>query len=56
MKTYAEEAKIAVEKAIQLNHSMGLPVYQIKDGYIVAIYPDSREVRLEKAKIGLEGM
>ena len=56
MKTYAEEAKLAVEKAIQANHAMGLPVYQIKEGYIIAIYPDGREVRLEKAKLGLEGM
>ena len=38
----------AVKKTIAENHAKGLPVYQAKDGHIIAIYPDGREVRLQK--------
>jgi len=50
MRNYTKEYRQAVQKAIQANHALGLPVYQCKEGYIVAIYPDGREVKLEKAE------
>lgn len=49
MRDYTKEYQQAVQKAIQANHALGLPVYQCKNDYIVAIYPDGREVVLEKA-------
>lgn len=39
----------AVEKEISSLHAKGLPAFQCKDGYIIAIYPDKREVRIQKA-------
>lgn len=48
MKDLTKAYQAAVEKAIRYNHSLGLPVYQCKEGYIVALYPDGREVKLEK--------
>ena len=56
MKTHEKEAQLAVEKAIRAHHARGFPVYQIKDDYLIAIYPGGREVRLEKATLGLDGM
>jgi hypothetical protein len=38
----------AVRKAIAEAHAAGLPVYQGRDGYLVAIYPDGRVARLKK--------
>ena len=49
MKNHLNAYIEAVRKAIEANHAMGLPVYQCKEGYIVAIYPDGREVKLQKA-------
>lgn len=49
LKLYRE----AVKEAIAESHARGLPVFQSKDGYIVAIYPGGREVRLQKARPGL---
>ena len=48
MKILTEEYKQAVKRAIKDNHALGLPVYQCKDDHIVAIYPDSREIKLQK--------
>lgn len=53
MKNLTEKYCAAVEQAISDNHARGFPVYQCKKGYIVAIYPDGREVILEKASIDL---
>ncbi len=47
---YTELFHKAVERAIEENHALGLPVYQVKEGYIVAIYPGGREAILQKAK------
>jgi biotin operon repressor len=44
LKIYQE----AVAEAIKSLHSKGLPAYQSKNGYIVAIYPDGSEVKLQK--------
>jgi hypothetical protein len=49
MREYTKEYKEAVENAIKANHTLGLPAYQCKGGYIVAIYPDGREIKLQKA-------
>jgi len=38
-----------VREAIQENHRRGFPVYQCVDDYIIAIYPDGKRVKLEKA-------
>ena len=43
-----EDYKTAVEEAISENHRLGLPAYQSKNGYIIAIYPDGKEVKLQK--------
>lgn len=48
MRDHTQEYQKAVENAIKANHALGLPVYQCKEGYIVAIYPDGREVKLQK--------
>ncbi len=50
MENHLEKYKEAVRKAIAEAHARGLPVYQSKEGYIVAIYPGDREVRLQKEK------
>lgn len=39
----------AIKREIKENHKKGFPVYQIKGGYIVAIYPNGRETILQKA-------
>ena len=49
MKTYMQLYKQAVKDAIIQNHKRGLPVYQCKKGYIVAIYPDGKEIILQKS-------
>ncbi|MBI3707497.1 MAG: hypothetical protein HY246_07440 [Proteobacteria bacterium] len=38
----------AVRQAIAEAHAAGLPVFQGRDGYLVAIYPDGRVARLKK--------
>lgn len=43
-----ENFRRAIEETIAETHALGHPVYQSKDGYIVAIYPGNREVRLQK--------
>lgn len=48
MRNHLEAYREAVRKAILANHALGLPVYQSIDGYIVAIYPDGRIVKLQK--------
>lgn len=50
MQEYLASYQRAIKNAIQANHALGLPVYQCKDGYIIAIYPGGREVKLEKAQ------
>ena len=51
MRDYTEEYRQAVENAIKANHDLGLPAYQCKNGYIIAIYPDGSEVKLQKASM-----
>lgn len=51
MRDYSEEYRQAVEEAIKASHALGMPVYQCKDGYIIAIYPNGKEVKLQKAKL-----
>lgn len=46
LKMYRE----AVIEIIAQAHERGLPVFQSKGGYIVAIYPGGREVKLQKEK------
>lgn len=50
MKTHLEAYKEAIVEEIAKIHALGLPVYQSKNGYIVAIYPDGREVKLQREK------
>lgn len=40
--------KEGVLEAIQESHQAGLPVYQYKDGYIIALHPGGKIVKLEK--------
>ena len=42
------EFQEAVRQAIADKHAVGLPAYQGIDGYLVAIYPGGRHVRLKK--------
>ena len=49
MRDYLKKYQKAVEKAIKTHHAAGHPAYQCKEGYIVAIYPEGREVKLQKA-------
>ena len=49
--TELERYQQAIEEVIREHHAANHPVYQCKEGYIVAIYPGGREVRLQKAKI-----
>lgn len=37
-----------VEKAIQTAWAAGVPAFQARDGYLVALYPDGRIVKLKK--------
>ncbi|GEM_PF-7103344 len=48
MKSTLELYTKAVLEAIAESHARGFPVYQSKGGYIVAIYPGGREVKLQK--------
>lgn len=50
-KTHQEAFTKAVQQAIKALHAQGLPAYQIKGGYIIAIYPDGREVKLQKSVV-----
>lgn len=38
----------AVKQAIAEKHAAGLPAYQGIDGYLVAIYPGGKRVKLKK--------
>ncbi len=49
MTDYTEQFHKAIERTIKENHALGLPVYQVKNGYIIAIYPGGREAVLQKA-------
>ncbi len=40
----------AVEKTVKETHALGLPVFQARDGWVYAIYPDGRRVAVERAK------
>lgn len=50
MENHLELFKEAVREAIAEHHAKGLPVFQSKGGYIVAIYPGGREVQLQKTR------
>jgi len=50
MEYHLEKYREAVAEAIAEAHARGLPVFQSKGGYIVAVYPEGREVRLQKEK------
>lgn len=50
MKNHLEAYKEAVREAIAEAHARGVPAFQSKNGYIVAIYPGGREVKLQKEK------
>jgi hypothetical protein len=41
----------AVKEAIEDGWRAGLPAFQIRDGYLVAIYPGGREVKLKKTPL-----
>lgn len=52
MAEYLEELEKyhkAVKNAIKTHHDAGHPAYQCREGYIVAIYPGGREVKLQKS-------
>jgi hypothetical protein len=40
----------AVEKTVKETHALGLPIFQARDGWVYAIYPDGRRVAVERAK------
>lgn len=44
-----EKYRQAIKKTIREHHAANHPVYQCKEGYIVAIYPGGKEVKLQKA-------
>lgn len=48
MENHLEGYREAVREAIAEAHARGIPAYQSKGGYIVAIYPGGREVKLQK--------
>lgn len=48
--TAEKSFKDAVEKTVKETHAMGLPVFQARDGWVYAIYPDGRRVAVERAK------
>jgi hypothetical protein len=50
MNTPLENFQIAVREAIADSHKRGIPVFQCEDGYIIALHPDGRKVKLQKAK------
>ena len=43
-----EDFRRGVRDAIADAHAHGVAVFQIKNGFIVAVYPDGREVALER--------
>lgn len=49
------EFRAAVRQAIADKHAAGLPAYQGIDGYLVAIYPGGRRVKLKKLATGTSG-
>lgn len=56
MRSYAKKYREAVKSAIEFAHFLGMPAYQCKGGHIVAIYPDGREVKIQKAHFELKGL
>jgi biotin operon repressor len=50
MEHYLETYRRAIQEEIAKIHARGFPVFQSKDGYIIAIYPGGREVKLQKEK------
>ncbi len=47
--TYERLLKEISESRRKSHYAAGHPAYQCKEGYIVAIYPEGREVKLQKA-------
>ena len=56
MRNYTKKYREAVKSAIDAAHILGMPAYQCKDGHIIAIYPDGREVKIQKAHFELKGL
>jgi hypothetical protein len=48
MKGTLQAYRRAVEEAVQDSWAAGLPVFQIRKGYLVAVHPGGREVRLKR--------
>ena len=44
----AREFRAAVREAIARSHAAGLPVFQGRGGWLVALYPDGRRVKLQR--------
>jgi hypothetical protein len=48
MKAIEKNYRLAVRNAIKGLHAAGLPAHQIRNGQLVAIYPDGREQVLKE--------
>jgi hypothetical protein len=51
MSSALDDFRRGVRDAIADAHAHGVPVFQIKDGFIVAVYPGGREVALERVTL-----
>jgi hypothetical protein len=54
MKGTLQAYRRAVKDVVQESWAAGLPVFQIRKGYLVAVYPGGREVRLKRVNGGAQ--
>jgi hypothetical protein len=43
-----KDFQMAVTKAIEESHKLGLPAYQREGNYIIALYPGGKKVKVKK--------
>ena len=48
MKKDLKQHRMAVRQAMKQAWAQGVPVYQARSGFMIAIYPDGHEVKLMK--------
>ena len=52
-KTLKKALRQANQKALQIDRAMGLPIFNVQDGYLVRVDASGNKTRIRKAVFGL---
>lgn len=53
VKVLQKAMRQASQKALQIDRALGLPIYEVQDGYLVRVDASGNKTRIRKAVFGL---